>query len=92
MLLPEAYESQPGLLPHMHGDEEARYPRAVVEHEPGDLEPEENTVLEQRGVALGQRAPRPLARAPAQLPAAQLLEKRHRLVCTSTGRSTACKA
>ena len=68
-VLPEAYESLPGLLPHMHGDQEARYPKAVVEHEPGDVEPEENTVLEQRGVALGQRSPRPPAQAPAQLPA-----------------------
>ena len=63
-LLPEADESRLGFLPHMHHDQDARYPRAVVEHEPGDCEPEEDTVLEQRGVKLGRRAPRALARAP----------------------------
>ena len=52
----------------MHHDQNARYPRAVVEHEPGDHEPEEDTVLEQRGIGLGRQAPRPLARAPVRTP------------------------
>ena len=64
MLLPEAYESFPGRLPHQHDDQDARYPRAAVDHEPGDQEPEEDAVLERRGVELGRRAPRALARAP----------------------------
>ena len=67
-LLHEAYGSRPGLLPHMHHDQNARYPRAVVEHELGDHEPEEDTVLEQRGIGLGRQAPRPLARAPVRTP------------------------
>ena len=67
-LLPEAYESRPGFLPRMHHDQNARYPRAVVEHEPGDHEPEEDTVLEQRGIGLGRQAPRPLARARVRTP------------------------
>ena len=45
VLLPEAYESLPGLLPHQHDDQDARYPRAAVGHEPGDHEPEEDAVL-----------------------------------------------
>ena len=67
-LLPEAYESQLGFLPHMHHDRDARYPRAVVEHEPGDREPEQDTVVEQRGIGLGRQAARPLARAPVRTP------------------------
>ena len=65
-MLPEAYESLPGLLPHMHSDQDAGYPRAVVEHGTGDCEPAENTTLEQRGMALGRQAPRRLARAPVR--------------------------
>ena len=99
ILLPEAYENQHGFLLHLHGDHETRYPRAFVDHEPCDQEPEDSAVLEQRGVVLGQRALRPLARAPAQLSAAQLPpgplqlpKEQRRSAFTITGRSTAYKA
>ena len=52
-MLPEAFPSQPGRLPHLHQDEGSRYPRAAVRHQPGDVDPWEDDKLERRGTALG---------------------------------------
>ena len=68
MLLPEACESKPDFLSHMYGDQEACYPRAVVEHESGDVEPEQNTVLEQRGVARGATCTKASGASPCSIP------------------------
>ena len=51
--LPEAFHSEPGLLPHLHADHESRYPRAAVKHCLDDLDPPEDLRLEQRGIQLG---------------------------------------
>ena len=51
--LPEAFHSEPGLLPHLHADHESRYPRAAVKHCLDDLDPPEDFGLEQRGIQLG---------------------------------------
>ena len=56
--LPEAFLSEPGVLPHLHTDEGTRYPRAVVRHHPGDEDPWCDNSLETRGVAIGQCQPR----------------------------------
>ena len=56
--LPEALHSQPGLLPHLHPDHESRYPRAAVKHQQYDLDPPEDTALEQRGITLGKEPQR----------------------------------
>ena len=56
--LPEAFLSEPGVLPHLHTDEGTRYPRAVVRHHPGDEDPWCDNSLEARGVAIGQCQPR----------------------------------
>ena len=51
-MLPEAFPSQPGTLPHLHADERSRYPRAAVHHSPGDEDPWCEPSLEERGIAL----------------------------------------
>ena len=51
--LPEAFHSEPGLLPHLHADHESRYPRAAVKHCLDDVDPPEDFGLEQRGIQLG---------------------------------------
>ena len=63
--LPEAFMSEPGMLPHLHADEKTRYPRAAVRHHPGDEDPWCSDSLEKRGVAIGQGQPR---RAPHRSP------------------------
>ena len=54
----EAYQSEPGVLPHLHVDEKTRYPRAAVHHDPGDEDPWCDDSLETRGTTLGQQQPR----------------------------------
>ena len=44
--LPEAYQSEPGVLPHLNADEKTRYPRAAVHHDPGDEDPWYDNSLE----------------------------------------------
>ena len=51
--LPEAYASVAHLLPHLHRDEQRRYPRAKVDHCQTDHDPESNESLEQRGALIG---------------------------------------
>ena len=57
-MLPEAFSSHPGMLPHVHADERLRYPRAAVTHQPQDDDPWCEPSLEERGIALG-KGPRP---------------------------------
>ena len=52
-LLPEAFASMANLLPHLHADEQRRYPRARVDHCPEDRDPESHDGLELRGALLG---------------------------------------
>ena len=68
----EALHSLPGSLLHLHEDHEARYPRAAVRHQQQDLDPPENSLLEQRGIMLGSH-PR---RFPAGGTASVLADKR----------------
>ena len=53
MFLSEAHQGRSGLLPHLHADQELRYPNAVVANEAGDAELWENDSLERRRVARG---------------------------------------
>ena len=57
-LLPEAYGSQEGILPHMHRDMEARYPQAIACTATGDVDPPEDDTLEARGRLIGSRMQR----------------------------------
>ena len=87
MLLPEVCESRPGFLPHLHDDQESRYPRAVVEHELGDREPAEDDSFERRRVALGQHKLRPVPQSSSTGRSCP-----PPTACSETGRSTAYKA
>ena len=51
--LPEAFDSTPGMLPHLHPDHLARYPRAICEHHPGDSDPPSDDHLEKHGEEIG---------------------------------------
>jgi hypothetical protein len=52
-VLPEAFPTVNGLLPHLHDDLEDRFPRALAGPDAGDEEPEEDQELEKRGEELG---------------------------------------
>ena len=56
--LPEAFLSEPGVLPHFHSDEKTRYPKATVHHHPSDEDPLCGDSFETRGTTLGQQQPR----------------------------------
>jgi hypothetical protein len=53
MVLPEAFHTMSGVLPHLHDDLEERFPRAYAGPGARDEEPEEDRNLESRGEALG---------------------------------------
>ena len=54
MILPEAYHCEGGLLPHLHGDFELRFPRADAAPELSDRDPPMDDSLEHRGTQAGQ--------------------------------------
>ena len=51
--IPEALPAQEGLLPHLHGDWEDRFPRAEARKELGDKDPDGEGSMEARGRAIG---------------------------------------
>ena len=53
LVLPEAFHSIEGVLPHLHADLEARFRMALAAEDIGDKDPQEDDGLERRGGALG---------------------------------------
>ena len=53
IVLPEAFNTIEGVLPHMHIDFEDRFPMAMAGDDAGDVDPNEDERLERRGEALG---------------------------------------
>ena len=53
IVLPEAFHTIEGVLPHMHSDLEERFPMATAGEDAGDVDPTEDERLERRGEALG---------------------------------------
>ena len=53
IVLPEAFNTIEGVLPHMHIDFEDRFPMAMAGDDAGDVDPNEDERLERSGEALG---------------------------------------
>ena len=53
IVLPEAFNTIEGVLPHMHVDFEDRFPMATAGDGAGDSDPKEDEGLERRGESLG---------------------------------------
>ena len=51
--IPDAYPTQPNLLPHQHDDLEALFPRALAAPAAGDRDPDEDLSLEKVGWRVG---------------------------------------
>ena len=51
--VPEAFRCEEGVLPHMHQDVELRFPKAIAGEALEDMDPPDNSSLEERGTRRG---------------------------------------